>query len=185
MSFKYAGWNLPRHIYHQWNAICSFENTALNDTGIILVISGCKTLSESIKLCQDSASREDSLISRVTDDKTFLLNFQPEISWWFVGLGFPLTRSSKDLLKTRLLMFPLARSKFKGLSETGSLRFGRQMKSPFIERDHCAFLFFSSDSRSRVEENLETLANSLKLEKSSHLNEYTEYANNVNHPHLP
>lgn len=43
-----------------------------------------------------------------------------------LGLKFPLARSSK-LFSKWLVMFPLARSKFKGLSQPGSLRLGRWM----------------------------------------------------------
>lgn len=51
---------------------------------------------------------------------TFDLSFADDL----LGLMFPLARSSKAFLETGLLMFPLARSKFKGLSQTSSLWLG-------------------------------------------------------------
>lgn len=58
------------------------------------------------------------------------------------------------------------------------------MDSSFIESYYWALLFSFLDSCNRVVEKLEKLANYFKVEKTSHLNESTEYANNVNHPHL-
>jgi hypothetical protein len=49
-------------------------------------------------------------------------------------------------------MFPLAISEFKGLSETGSLRLGRQMDSLFTESYDNAFPFLCPGSCSGIVE---------------------------------
>lgn len=79
------------------------------------------------KLCINVIAHADRLVFLKHEWKYFFA--AALLTWAFpddlLGLMCPPARSSKALLKMGLLMFPLARSKFTGLSRTSSLWLGR------------------------------------------------------------